>query len=87
LVDKILCRIHTTAYYTELRKPKPQLACTSEGTDDLPVDGTYFPKHVGAAKLNNKLIRIVALVRYSYTQDKMQGTKIKIKNTGLLLHT
>jgi hypothetical protein len=27
-----------------------QLACSSEVTDELPVDGTQLPKHVGAAK-------------------------------------
>jgi hypothetical protein len=26
------------------------LACNSEGTDELPEDGTQLPKHVGAAK-------------------------------------
>jgi hypothetical protein len=28
----------------------PTLACNSEGTDELPEDGTQSPKHVGAAK-------------------------------------
>jgi hypothetical protein len=43
---------------------KSKLACNSEGTDELPEDGTRLPKHVGAAKLNNKLIRIDAFVGY-----------------------
>jgi hypothetical protein len=30
--------------------PKPKSACNSEGTDELPEDGTQLPKHVGAAK-------------------------------------
>jgi hypothetical protein len=29
---------------------KPKLACKSEGTEQLPEDGTQLPKHVGAAK-------------------------------------
>jgi hypothetical protein len=29
---------------------KSKLACNSEGTDELPEDGTQLPKHVGAAK-------------------------------------
>jgi hypothetical protein len=31
-------------------KQNPKLACNSEGTDELPEDGTQLPKHVGAAK-------------------------------------
>jgi hypothetical protein len=42
--------IHITTYYTEFYQPKPKLACNSEGTDELPEDGTQLPKHVGAAK-------------------------------------
>jgi hypothetical protein len=30
---------------------KPKLACNSEGTDELPQDGTQLLKHVGAAKV------------------------------------
>jgi hypothetical protein len=29
---------------------KPKLTCNSEGTDELPEDGTQLPKHVGARK-------------------------------------
>jgi hypothetical protein len=29
---------------------KPKLACNSEGTDELPENGTQLPKHVGTAK-------------------------------------
>jgi hypothetical protein len=32
---------------------------------DLPEDGTQLPKHVGVAKLNNKLITTDAFVGYS----------------------
>jgi hypothetical protein len=46
----ILCSIHTAIYYTEFYQPKPKLACNSEGTGELPEDGTQLPKHVGAAK-------------------------------------
>jgi hypothetical protein len=42
--------IHTTTYYTECYQPKPKLACNSEGTDELPEDGTQLPKHVATAK-------------------------------------
>jgi hypothetical protein len=45
------------------------LACNSEGTDELLEDGTQLPKHVGAAKGNNKLIRIDAFVGYSQTKN------------------
>jgi hypothetical protein len=41
---------HTTTYYTEIYQPKPKLACNSEGTDELPEDGTQLPKHLAAAK-------------------------------------
>jgi hypothetical protein len=44
---------------------QPKLACNSEGTDELPDDGTQLPKQVGATKLNNKLIRTDAFVGYS----------------------
>jgi hypothetical protein len=44
---------------------KPKLVCNSESTDKLPEDGTQLPKHVKAAKWNNKLIRIDAFVGYS----------------------
>jgi hypothetical protein len=33
-----------------LKNQKPKSSCNSEGTDDLPEDGTHLPKHVGAAK-------------------------------------
>jgi hypothetical protein len=39
-----------TTYHTEFYQPKPKLACHSEGTDELPEDGTQLPKHVGAEK-------------------------------------
>jgi hypothetical protein len=40
---------HTTQNFIN---QKPKLACTSnsEGTDELPEDGTQLPKHVAAAK-------------------------------------
>jgi hypothetical protein len=41
------------------------LAYNTEGTEELPEDGTQLPKHVGAAKLNNKLIIIYEFVGYS----------------------
>jgi hypothetical protein len=41
------------------------LAYNSEVTDELPEDGTQLLKHVGAATLNNKLIRVDAFVGYS----------------------
>jgi hypothetical protein len=56
LVDKILWSIHTTTYYTEFYQTNPKLVFNSECTDELPGDGTYLPKHVGAAKRDNKLI-------------------------------
>jgi hypothetical protein len=31
-------------------RKKPKLACNSEGTDELPEDGTQLLEHVGAAK-------------------------------------
>jgi hypothetical protein len=46
---------------------KPELACNSEDTDELPDDVTQLPKHVAAAKWNNKLIRIDKFVDYSDT--------------------
>jgi hypothetical protein len=49
-VDKILCSIHTTTYSAECYQQTPKLACNSEGTDELPDDGTQLSKHVGAAK-------------------------------------
>jgi hypothetical protein len=33
-----------------LSTQNPKLACNSEGTEELPEDGTQLPKHVGAAK-------------------------------------
>jgi hypothetical protein len=57
--------IHTTTYYTKFYKQKPKLTCNSEGTDGLPEDATHLPNHVGAAKWNEKLIRIDAFVGYS----------------------
>jgi hypothetical protein len=44
---------------------KSKLAYNSEGTDEAPEDGTQLPTHVGAAKRNNKLVRIDAFVGYS----------------------
>jgi hypothetical protein len=41
------------------------LECNSQGTDELPEDETQLPKHVGAAKGNNKMIKIDAFVGYS----------------------
>jgi hypothetical protein len=41
---------HTTQNFIN---QKPKLACNSEGTDELPEDGTQLPKHVAAAKRNN----------------------------------
>jgi hypothetical protein len=38
------------------------VACNSEGTDKLPEDGTQLPKHVAAAKCNNKLIKLTYLL-------------------------
>jgi hypothetical protein len=38
---------HTTQNFIN---QKPKLACNSEGTEELPQDGTQLPKHVGAAK-------------------------------------
>jgi hypothetical protein len=38
---------HTTQNFIN---QKPKLSCNSEGTDELPEDGTQFPKRVGAAK-------------------------------------
>jgi hypothetical protein len=52
-------------YCTGFCQPKPKLACNSEDTEELPEDGTQLPKHVGAAKWYNKLIRIDAFVGYS----------------------
>jgi hypothetical protein len=49
---------------TEFFQPKPKLACNSQGTDELPENGTQLPKHVGAAKWDNKLIRIDAFVGF-----------------------
>jgi hypothetical protein len=40
VVHKLLHRILSTK--------KSKLACNSKGTDELPEDGTQFPKHVGA---------------------------------------
>jgi hypothetical protein len=58
----IYTKPHTTQNFIN---QKPKLACNSEGTDELPEDGTQLPKHVGTAKLNNKLVRIDAFVGYS----------------------
>jgi hypothetical protein len=57
-------RVHKTTYeyYTEFYQTKPKVACNSEGTDELPEDGTWLPKHEGADKCNNKLIIIDAFV-------------------------
>jgi hypothetical protein len=52
---------HTTLNFIN---QKSKLACNSEGTDELPNDGTQLPKHVEAAKGNNELIRIGAFVDY-----------------------
>jgi hypothetical protein len=56
---------HTTTYYIEFYQPKPKLARNSEVTDELIEDSALLPKHVGAAKLNNKLIRTDTFVGYS----------------------
>jgi hypothetical protein len=37
--------VHTTQNFIN---KKSKLAYNSEGTDELPEDGTQFPKHVGA---------------------------------------
>jgi hypothetical protein len=68
--------IHTTTYYTEFDQSKPKLACNSEGTDEIPEDGTQLPKHVGAAKW--KLIIIDAFVGYFQTYD----ATVRINKTG-----
>jgi hypothetical protein len=56
--------MYTTTCYIEFYQPKPKLACDSEGTDELSDNVTQLPKHVGAAKWNNKMIRIDAFVGY-----------------------
>jgi hypothetical protein len=38
---------HTTQNFIN---QNPTFSCKSEGTDELPEDGTQLPKHVGAAK-------------------------------------
>jgi hypothetical protein len=38
---------HTTQNFIN---QTPKLACNSEGTGELPKDGTQLPEHVGAAK-------------------------------------
>jgi hypothetical protein len=59
-VDKILCII-----LHRILSTKTKLACNSAGTDELSEDGTLLPKNIGAAKCNNKPIRIYAFVGYS----------------------
>jgi hypothetical protein len=79
LVDKILCSVWLCVYCVAswcvlicrlIRTRTPYsiqtTTCNSEGTDQLPKDGTQLLKH-GAAKWNNKLIRIDAFVGYSWT--------------------
>jgi hypothetical protein len=41
---------HNHILHGILSTKKPKSACNSEGTDELPEDGTQLPKHVGAAK-------------------------------------
>jgi hypothetical protein len=65
LVDKILCIMLYVVYshiiYTQQHTTQnfinqiPKFACHSEGTNELPEDGMYLPKYVGAAKLKNKI--------------------------------
>jgi hypothetical protein len=43
----IYTQLHITQNFI---KQKPKLAYNSEGTDELPEDGTKLPKHVGAAE-------------------------------------
>jgi hypothetical protein len=58
--------IHTQPHTTQsFIYQKSKLACNTEGTDELPEDCTQLPKHVGAAKWNNKRIRTDAFVGYS----------------------
>jgi hypothetical protein len=56
---------HHIIYTQNFINQKPKLACTSEDTYDIPEDGTQLAKPVGAAKLNNKLIRIDEFGGYS----------------------
>jgi hypothetical protein len=44
LIDKILCSMWLCVYYVAA-----WCVSHSEGTDDLPEDGTQLPKHVRAA--------------------------------------
>jgi hypothetical protein len=42
--------VHTQPHTTQnVINQKPKLVCNSEGTGELPEDGTQLPKHVGAA--------------------------------------
>jgi hypothetical protein len=43
---------YTEPHNTQFYQPKPKLTCNSEGTYQLPEDGTQLPKHVEAAKWN-----------------------------------
>jgi hypothetical protein len=56
--------LHITHTTQNFINQKLKLACNSEGRDELLEDGTQVPKHVGAAKWNNKLIRTDAFVGY-----------------------
>jgi hypothetical protein len=47
------------------------MVCNSEGTDELPENGTQLPKHIEAEKWNNKLIRVGAFVGYSWTRQSV----------------
>jgi hypothetical protein len=68
IIDTQHCRyiIYTQPRTTQyVFNQNPKLVCNSEGTDELPEDGTQLPKHVGAEKWNNKLIRVDTFVGYS----------------------
>jgi hypothetical protein len=45
-----ICYVAAATFCIEFYQLKPKLACNSEGTDELPKDGTQLPKHVVAAK-------------------------------------
>jgi hypothetical protein len=45
------CNTHTQPHTARnFINKNPKLACSSEGTGELPEDGTRLPKHVGTAK-------------------------------------
>jgi hypothetical protein len=59
--------IYTQSHTTQnIINKKSKLACNSESIGELPEDDTQLPKHVAAAKWNNKLIGIEAFVGYSW---------------------